>query len=178
MGKLRSSSVQGHSRTRPAWHRTKSWDLTTTAVKGSLRKTHLGSHKLLEIMWQCHLPAGAAGTFRMRQLLQKTIQRCEWKWGKKINAERNSKDLINLMAIKPQRFSLGKHQLCHWHSGQTAHQSPCQGQVLRSPLLARKLNSSPLGPAVWVVGTFFATKALTPTKRKYSMWKSYIKREK
>lgn len=31
--------------------------------------------------------------------------------GKKINAERNSKDLVNLMAIKPQRFSLGKHQL-------------------------------------------------------------------
>lgn len=111
MGKLRSSSVQGHSRTRPAWHRTKSWDLTTTAVKGSLRKTHLGSHKLLETMWQCHLSAGAAGTFRMRQLLQKNHPEMWMEVGKKINAERNSKDLINLMAIKPQRFSLGKHQL-------------------------------------------------------------------
>lgn len=148
MGKLRNSSVQGHSRTRPARHRTERWDLATTAVKGSLRKTHLGSHKLLETMWQCHLPAGAAGTSRMCQLLQKTIQRCEWKWGKnqcRKELQRSHQSNGN----QTTEVFLGQAPiLCHRHSGQTAHQSPCQGQALRSPLLARKLNSSPLGPAV------------------------------
>lgn len=38
----------------------------------SREKHTLGSHVLLETMWQCHLPAGAAGTLRMHQLLRKT----------------------------------------------------------------------------------------------------------
>lgn len=38
----------------------------------SREKLTLGSHWLLHTLWQCHLPAGAAGTFRMHQLLRKT----------------------------------------------------------------------------------------------------------
>lgn len=38
----------------------------------SWEKHTLGSQVLLETMWQCHLPAGAAGTLRMHQLLRKT----------------------------------------------------------------------------------------------------------
>lgn len=85
--------------------------------------------------------------------------------GKKINAESNSKDLINLMAIKPERFSLGKHQpsvIGTQNKLPTSHLTTGKEGLLRSPLLSRKFNSSPVGPAVWVVGTFPATKALTP----------------
>lgn len=93
----------------------------------------------------------------------KNIQRCEWQWGK-INAESNSKDLINWVAIKPERFSLGKHQLpvISPQDKLSSHLAKDKKGLLRSPLLSRKLNSSPVGPAVWVVGTFSATKALTP----------------
>lgn len=78
--------------------------------RASQEKHTLGSHRLLETMWQCHVPAGDAGTFRMHQMLR--TPRDVNDSGEKINAESNSKDLIKWMAIKPESFSLGKHQLC------------------------------------------------------------------
>lgn len=61
---------------RPQWDKTSlAWNqvlgLDNNCGQGQPQKTHLGSHRLLETMWQCHLPAGAAGTFRIHQLLQK-----------------------------------------------------------------------------------------------------------
>lgn len=68
------------------------------------------------------------------------------------------------MAIKPERFSLGKHQpsvIGTQDKLPTSHLAKGKEGLLRSPLLSRKLNSSPVGPEVWVVRTFSATKALT-----------------
>lgn len=152
---------------RPQWdktsqHRTKHRDLTTTVVKGIPRKTHpgltqaAGNHVAMPSpCWGCRDIQDAPDV--------KNIQRCEWQWGK-INAESNSKDLINWVAIKPERFSLGKHQLpvISPQDKLSSHLAKGKKGLLRSPLLSRKLNSSPVGPAVWVVGTFSATKALTP----------------
>lgn len=114
-------------------------------------------------------------------VVKKNIQRCEQQWGKKkINEESNFKHLINLMAIKLERFSLGKHQpsvIGTQDKMPTSHLAKGKEGLLRSPLLSRKLNSSPVGPEVWVVGTFSATKALN-SRRKYSMWKSYTEKGK
>lgn len=100
--------------------------------------------------------------------------------GGKINAQNNSKDLINLMAIKPERPSSGKHR----PSVIGAQDKPLTSQLakgkeglLRSQLLSGKLNSSPVGPEVWVVVTFSATKALTPGESTQCE-KATLKREK
>lgn len=116
----------------------------------SREKHTLGSHVLLETMWQCHLPAGAAGTFRMHQLLRKTSRDVSGS-EKKINAESNSKHLINQMATKPEGFSLGKHQPSVTGTRDklpTSQLAKGKEGLLRSPLLSRKLNSSPVGPEV------------------------------
>lgn len=145
----------------------------------SREKLTLGSHWLLHTLWQCHLPAGAAGTFRMHQLLRKTSRDVNGS-GEKINAESNSKDLIHLMAIKPERFSLGKHQpsvISTRDKLPSSHLAKGKEGLLRSPLLWRKLNSSPVGPEVWVAGTFSATKALTP-RETTKCEKATLKRKK
>lgn len=84
------------------------------------------------------------------------------------------------MAIKPERFSLGKHQPSvtgTWDKLPTSQLAKGKEGLLRSPLLSRKLNSSPVGPEVWVVGTFSATKALTPGESTQCE-KATLKREK
>lgn len=73
----------------------------------------------------------------MHQLLRKTSRDVNGS-GEKINAESNSKDLIHLMAIKPERFSLGKHQpsvISTRDKLPTSHLAKGKEGLLRSPLL-------------------------------------------
>lgn len=80
--------------TRPARYRTKCWDLTTTAVKGSPRKTHPGLPQAAGNHVAMPSPCWGCRDIQDAPDVKKNIQRCEWQWGK-INAESNSKDLIN-----------------------------------------------------------------------------------
>lgn len=100
--------------------------------------------------------------------------------GKKINAQNNSKDLINLMAIKTERSSSGKHQpsvIGAQDKLLAGHLAKGKEGLLRSQLLSRKLNSSPVGPEVWVVVTFSATQVPTP-RESTQCEKATLKREK
>lgn len=177
-GKLRSSFVWDHCGTRPAQYRTKCWDLTTTAVKSSPRKTHPGLPQAAGNHVAMPSPCWGCRDIQDAPDVKKNIQRCEWQWGK-INAESNSKDLINWMAIKPERFSLGKHQLSVISLGTNcppvtlprarrvcwgAH--CCQKNSSLFPSFSSSLSS-------WDI---FCYKG-SYSKRKYLMWKSYIKRE-
>lgn len=159
-GKLRSSFVWGHSGTRPARHRTKCWDLTTTAVKGSTRKTHpglpqaAGNHvAMLSPCWGCRDIQDAPDV--------NNIQRWEWQWGK-INAESNSKDLIMEWQSNQRGFPWASTNSLSSALGTNCPPVTLPRFAEESTAVKKTRNSSPVGPAVWVVETFSATKALTP----------------
>lgn len=84
------------------------------------------------------------------------------------------------MAIKTERSSSGKHQpsvIGAQDKLLASHLAKGKEGLLRSQLLPRKLNSSPVGPEVWVVVTFSATKVLTP-RESTQCEKATLKREK
>lgn len=136
-GMLRSSFVRGHRGTRAALHGTKHGDSTVTVLMDIPRKTHPGLTQAAAHPVAMPSPCWGCRDIQDASVVKKNIQRCEWQWGK-INAESNSKDLIHLMAIKPERFSLGKHQpsvISTRDKLPTSHLAKGKEGLLRSPLL-------------------------------------------
>lgn len=137
------------------------WQLQSRAAQ---EKHILGSHRLLETMRQCHLPAGAAGTFRMHQMLRRTSRDVNGS-GEKSMQKVTPKISSSEWQSNQRGFPWASTNSLSPASGQTARQSPCPGQggFAEEPTVVKKtLNSSRVFPAVWLVETFSATKALTP----------------
>lgn len=131
--------------------------------RAAQEKHTVGSPRLLETMRQCHLPAGAAGTFRMHQMSRRTSRDVNGSGEKSM--QKVTPKISALNGNQTREVFLGQAPtLCHQPLDKlpTSHLAKGKEGFLRSPLLSRKLNSSPVGPAVWVVETFSATKALTP----------------
>lgn len=111
--------------------------------RASQEKHTLGSHRLLETMWQCHLPAGAAGTFRMHQMLRTSRdvngsgEKSMQKVTPKISSTEWQSNLRGFPWASTNSLSSPQEKL------PTGHLAKGKEGLQRSPLLSRKLLTLP-----------------------------------